>query len=164
MCSEPSAFYNVSTQKVLFTVPGMYVICYVIESLLQSSLQCFYDKICINKLVSSTAYSSKINVTVLNHCYQVAIRKLHNARTYRSFNGRRMEFVTIHDNYYKECEPVHVRTSMNREKMYFEIIMSLVGLRWTDNHFELAVPRLVTIITRKTKERQQQSVYIIGSG
>lgn len=42
-CSEEAAIYDYSGNITLFIVPGFYIGCYVIESLLQSNLQCFYN-------------------------------------------------------------------------------------------------------------------------
>jgi hypothetical protein len=55
----------------LFEIPGFYTGCYIVESLLQSTLECFYDPQCIDKLQTYISVSSSINVTVLDaslHC------------------------------------------------------------------------------------------------
>ncbi|CAF4032982.1 unnamed protein product, partial [Adineta steineri] len=65
-CISQSVIYSLSNGKLLFYVPGLYTGCYVIESLLQSSLQCFYNQTCINQLQSYFQVSSLMNVTALN--------------------------------------------------------------------------------------------------
>ncbi|CAF1554382.1 unnamed protein product, partial [Adineta steineri] len=65
-CISQSAIYGLLNDAVLFNVPGVYTGCYIIESLLQSSLQCFYNQTCINKLQSYFQVSSLMNVTALD--------------------------------------------------------------------------------------------------
>ncbi|CAF3959349.1 unnamed protein product, partial [Adineta steineri] len=50
----------------IFPIPGLYTGCYIIESLLQSSLQCFYDQACIDNLLLYLGSSTFINVTALD--------------------------------------------------------------------------------------------------
>jgi len=49
-CIFQSAIYNYPNVTSLFNIPGFYTGCYVIESLLQSNLQCFFNQTCINIL------------------------------------------------------------------------------------------------------------------
>ncbi|CAF1413893.1 unnamed protein product [Adineta steineri] len=65
-CITPSPIYDLTKGTLLFTVPGLYTGCYIIESLLQSNLRCFYNQTCINKLQSYFVVSSIMNVTALD--------------------------------------------------------------------------------------------------
>ncbi|CAF1382395.1 unnamed protein product [Adineta steineri] len=49
-CIRQSSIYNHNTMTKLFDVTGFYTGCNVIESLLQSTLECFYNQTCIDKL------------------------------------------------------------------------------------------------------------------
>ena len=52
------------TQK--FTIPGFLTGCFVIESLLLSSLQCFYDEQCFNNVTYYVNPTLSLNATALN--------------------------------------------------------------------------------------------------
>ncbi|CAF1409030.1 unnamed protein product [Didymodactylos carnosus] len=51
-CLEPSAIYNNLTLYLEFVVPGFYLSCFIVDSLLQSILECFYQRQCINEIQS----------------------------------------------------------------------------------------------------------------
>ncbi|CAF4256013.1 unnamed protein product, partial [Adineta steineri] len=61
ICSYPSRVcgYDGCTITPLY-VPGFYMACYIIESLLQSDLRCFYNQTCIDQLQSYFISSSAI--------------------------------------------------------------------------------------------------------
>jgi hypothetical protein len=50
-CISQSYIYDYINNTVLFTVPGMHVGCYIIESSLQSTFECFYNRTCVNQLI-----------------------------------------------------------------------------------------------------------------
>ena len=64
-CTVRSSFHHDLVGIVFFMVPGFYAGCYVIEALLQSTLQCFYDNECIDELHDYNEGPLK-NVTALN--------------------------------------------------------------------------------------------------
>jgi hypothetical protein len=49
-CIESSKIVQYSGHPTLYTIPSFYVGCYVIKSLLHSTLQCFYDHYQVNIL------------------------------------------------------------------------------------------------------------------
>ncbi|CAF4136438.1 unnamed protein product, partial [Adineta steineri] len=64
-CAYESPIYDPS-DNALFTVPGIYIGCYIIEALLQSNLQCFYNETCINQIQSYFTYYLSTNLTTLD--------------------------------------------------------------------------------------------------
>ncbi|CAF0947117.1 unnamed protein product [Adineta steineri] len=78
-CTHQSSIYGYNTTKILFNVTGFYTGCNVIESLLQSNLECFYNQTCINGLqkylltspmyvsaLGSSLYSRYLETTIIN--------------------------------------------------------------------------------------------------
>ncbi len=65
-CVTQSSIYQYPSLTILFNIPGFYTGCYAIESLLQSTLECFYDQQCLDKLQSYISSSSSMTVTALN--------------------------------------------------------------------------------------------------
>ena len=64
-CIEQSALYGTNSE-VLYTILGMYIGYYIMEALLQSTLECFYTSSCLNQLVSYSNSTSRLNVTLLS--------------------------------------------------------------------------------------------------
>ena len=55
-CTRPVGFYfqtDTIRAKPNITVPGLVLGCYAIDSLLLSTLECFYDKNCIKLLIDN---------------------------------------------------------------------------------------------------------------
>src|SRR5690606_29747981 len=106
-CNSPSAISSFSDLEVLFTVPGFYIACQVIESLLMSTLECFYNQTCIQILQSYMVPSSRINTTALNSSslsrYSVnsTIQDLLDQLMIEHWNSSLM-----YENYYTACHPV----------------------------------------------------------
>jgi hypothetical protein len=65
-CVFQSAIYNYPNVTSLFNIPGFYTGCYVIESLLQSNLQCFFNQTCINILQTYLSSSTPMQVTAFD--------------------------------------------------------------------------------------------------
>ncbi len=95
-------YHNNST----FVVPGLYWGCFVIEALLQSTLECFYNQTCINILQWYTASSSSMNVTPLDSSlsnrYNTTsmIQELVNQLMVEDWN-----LSIIYKDYYDACKP-----------------------------------------------------------
>ncbi|CAF4806061.1 unnamed protein product, partial [Rotaria sp. Silwood2] len=65
-CIKQSSIYGYPNLTVLFSIPGQYVGCFPLESLLQSTLECFYNQTCVDILHSYLVFNSSMNVTALD--------------------------------------------------------------------------------------------------
>ncbi|CAF4027582.1 unnamed protein product, partial [Adineta steineri] len=65
-CANESIIYDPTTSFVIFSVPGLYIGCYIIEGLLQSNLECFYNETCINQIQSYFTQYLSMNLTTLD--------------------------------------------------------------------------------------------------
>ncbi|CAF3881072.1 unnamed protein product [Adineta steineri] len=129
-CSSQSPIYDlVSGNNILFYVPGLYTGCYIIESLLQSDLQCFYNQTCINKLQSYFQVSSVMNVTALD--ISLSIQFLENSTISDILNQLMVEEwinSSMYDNYYNECQPSYCSYTVTTKNSAIYIITTLIGL------------------------------------
>ncbi|CAF1263724.1 unnamed protein product, partial [Adineta steineri] len=75
-CIRQSSIYDYNTMTILFNVTSFYTGCNVIEALLQSTLECFYNQICINELqkylLPSPMYSSALKSLSSNQTLKTA--------------------------------------------------------------------------------------------
>jgi hypothetical protein len=155
-CSIQSAIYNYTSKARLFQVPGFRTGCYVVESLLQSTLECFYDPRCINKIQSYISSSSPVNVTVLNaslpsvYFTNSTIKILVDNLMIEKWNAP-----SIFERYYNECQPTNCTYSFEKRNDLIYIATTLFGIAGgLTTVLELVIPRLVKLI-RKKKEQQQ---------
>jgi hypothetical protein len=155
-CASPSKVIQPHLHpRFLFDVPGFYTGCYVIESLLQSTLECFYSQQCIDKLQRYLNSSSSINVRALDESlpsvYSVnsTIQKLVDNLMIELWNVS-----TIYERYYTECQPTQCTYTLQRRNdviYIFTILFEIAGGLTTA--LELIMPRLVKIIMYCIRKR-----------
>ncbi len=150
-CASQSKIHGSSNLDVLFYVPGIYIGCYIIESLLQSDLRCFYNQTCINQLQSYSLANTTVNVTALNNSLSSrffensTIEELVNQLMVEEWNSSRM-----YDNYYNECQPSQCTYTHQTKNSIIYIVTTLVGLiGGLITVLKLIVPRLVMFVRNK---------------
>ncbi|CAF1020292.1 unnamed protein product [Adineta steineri] len=150
-CISQSVIYSLSNGKLLFYVPGLYTGCYVIESLLQSSLQCFYNQTCINQLQSYFQVSSLMNVTALNA--SLSVQFLANSTVADVLEQLMVEEwnnSSMYENYYSECQPSYCSYTVTSKNSIIYIVTTLIGLvGGLITVLKFIVPYLVMLVRRK---------------
>jgi hypothetical protein len=133
--------------------------CYTIESLLQSSLKCFYDQWCIDKVESYIESSAPMAVVALNKSvpslYSVdsTIQKLVDNLMIEEWNVSMM-----YETYYNECQPIQCSYKVARKNDVIYIVTTLFGIGGgLTTTLKLIVPRFVKL-ARKKRGRQQQAL------
>jgi hypothetical protein len=153
-CVEPSSIYDYSNGAILFSVAGIYIGCYIIESLLQSDLRCFYNQTCINQLQSYLISSSSMNITALdktllvqfleNSTIEVVVDQL----MVQQWNQSKM-----YDRYYNACQPAECIYTHQTKNNPIYIITTLIGLLGgLITVLKLIVPRLVIFLCKKQEQ------------
>ncbi len=154
MCAYQSNIYDYPDSIVLFSVPGIYVGCYVIESLLQSNLQCFYNQTCINKLLSYFVYPSSMNITALDT--SLSSRYLENSTIEHLLDQLMVEewnSSIMYENYFNECEPIECTYTHQTKNNIIYIVTTIIGLiGGLTTALKLIVPRLVEFIAFCTQK------------
>jgi hypothetical protein len=148
-CIYRCAIYNDTNDILLFVVPGFYTGCYVIESLLQSNLKCFYNQTCINRLQDYFSLSnSSINVTALDpslpsqYFPNSTIKQLIDNLMIEEWNG-----TCMYDRYYNACQPTQCTYTVETKNAVIYIITTLIGVvGGLMTILELIVPRLIKFI------------------
>ncbi|CAF0816062.1 unnamed protein product [Adineta steineri] len=164
-CSYQSPIYD-SSDNALFTVPGIYIGCYIIEALLRSNLQCFYNVTCINQIQSYFTYYLSMNLTTLDASLLVGfhmnstIQNLVDELMVEEWNN-----ATIYDGYYNECQPSKCSYSYETRNGFIIIITTVIGLvGGLITVLKLIVPRAVRLvmfcIRRCTVHRNAVSPFI----
>ncbi len=140
----------------LFHVPDFYVGCYVIEALLQSSLKCFYNQSCIEKLQSYIFSTEPMTVIPLdasaktNYSVNSTIEKIINNLMIEEWSVS-----TIYETYYNECQPIQCTYQTQARHDIIYIVATLFGVAsGLITALKLIVPRIVKFV-RKQREQQQ---------
>ena len=167
-CVDQSAIYQDSNGTQLFSVPGFYTGCYIIESLLQSDLRCFYDQACINQL--KTYLSSSMEVTAL-----------YSALSSRNFPNttinQLLDFLMVqqwdtsisYEGYYDACQPkqcsfsIGTNETVETTEMKTEVITYIVGIvigviGGSITILNLIIPRLVKFIVYSIQKREINAI------
>ncbi|CAF3999813.1 unnamed protein product, partial [Adineta steineri] len=146
-CAYESPIYDPS-DNVIFIVPGIYIGCYIIEALLQSNLQCFYNETCINKIQSYFTYYLSMNLTTLDASLLIGfhmnstIQELVDELMVEEWNN-----ATIYDGYYNECQPSKCSYSYQGKNGVIYIITTVIGLvGGLITVLKLIVPRAVRLV------------------
>ncbi|CAF3830366.1 unnamed protein product [Rotaria sp. Silwood1] len=106
-------------------VPGSRVGCYPLQSLLQSTLNCLYNRTCINQLKSIysntdlTVQPLNPTLSLPNVTVQTLINELLVDRWYNSIN---------YDQYYSSCAPISCTYSYNKQVDSIYLVTSIIGL------------------------------------
>jgi hypothetical protein len=149
-CSSQSAMRDYSDDRVKFNVPGFYVGCYVIESLLQSNLQCFYNQACISIVQSYFGRIPPFNPTALNS--SLPSQYFVNSTIQDLVNSLMVEEWNVTENYtsyYVECQPSQCIYSYTARNGILYIVTTLIGLLGgLITFFRLLVPQVVKFFMR----------------
>ncbi|CAF1526169.1 unnamed protein product [Adineta ricciae] len=155
LCVIPSSIYDLSNTTVLFTVPGIYAGCYLIESTLQSTLECFYDQTCVDRIQSFSLSSQTVQITSLNQSFpslysvNSTVQQLIDQLMIEQWNAS-----IVYSKYYAECSPLQCTYSYQARNDAIYIITTLVGLiGGLVTILKIVVPRFVKLIRRR---RQRQ--------
>jgi hypothetical protein len=164
-CVEQFSIYNNATVRriALFTVPGLYFGCYFVESLFQSTLECFYNQTCIRELQSYLILSSSMNLTALDS--SLPSQYFINSTTEELLDHLMVEqwnSSQFYDNYYNECQPAQCTYTHQAKNDIIYIVTALVGLLGgLITVLKLIVPRLVKFIRNKIGLRRLENGKII---
>jgi hypothetical protein len=151
-CIEQSSILK-SSGKVSFSVPGFYEGCYIIESLLQSDLRCFYNQTCINKLLSYYKTVPSMNITVTALDKKLLVQFLENSTIQEVVDQLMVEQWNksiMYDQYYNACQPIKCAYTHQTKNSIVYIVTTLIGLLGgLVTVLKLIVPRVVIFVRKK---------------
>ncbi|CAF4117379.1 unnamed protein product [Rotaria sp. Silwood2] len=158
-CIRQATIYNYFNRTTLFSIPGLYIGCYAIEALLQSTLECFYNQTCIHELQSFLTLHPRINVTALDSTSPS--RFLQNSTIQELVDKSMIEKwnrTIMHESYFNACQPTQCIYSYTTRNDILYIITTVLGL--TGGLITIAKfisPLLVKLVRRKKRPSSTQS-------
>ena len=160
-CIDRAAIYDgEDLGSVLFFVPGFYRGCFMIDGLLQSTLECLYNQTCLDVLLSFMKPPSVRNVTSLDasssgrYNKNSTMQELINELMVENWNSS----ITYKD-YYEECQPAQCSyTYVTRNDAIYIVttIFGLVGGLVTVLRF--SIPRSVRCIARFVRKYKNRRI------
>ncbi|CAF1538460.1 unnamed protein product [Didymodactylos carnosus] len=149
-CIEPLAIYGENSLTTTFILPNFYLGCYIVNSLLQSTLECFFDQQCINQI--QAWIEMDFNITLLNSSissqYQrnTTIQELVDQLMIEQWSS-----ATSYSSYYDKCHPTECTYSYVYSFDILYTISTLIALiGGLTKILRVIVPNLVALISRKT--------------
>ncbi|CAF1412955.1 unnamed protein product [Adineta ricciae] len=166
-CVEPLSIIN-KYGHVPFYIPGLYYGCYIIEALLQSTLECFYNKTCIATI--RYIYYNNLNVSMIaldsssktRYSVKSTIKELLDQLMIEEWNPS-----WSYENYYNECQPIECTYIHETKNGIVYIITALFGLvGGLITVLKIVVPRLVKFIRwiiRKWRKKITPQMSTVGT-
>ncbi|CAF1495524.1 unnamed protein product, partial [Adineta ricciae] len=151
-CVRESIIYNAENGSISFRVPKFYIGCSTVEALLQSTLQCFYDRNCIDSIQAHLF--PVVPVTPLDP--SISSNYLANSTVDELLQRLMIEqwdVSLMYENYYEQCKPVecsHISETRNDAVFVVTTLIGLLGGLVTA--LKVVVPLLVNFIRRKKEE------------
>ncbi|UJR08382.1 hypothetical protein I4U23_012653 [Adineta vaga] len=121
--------YNMSSQPTLtVSLPGIYAGCEPIESLVQTTTECFFHETCLNTIISYVNYSTTLNqsFTALNISQftpETTIETLINELFLKDWI-----FDTSFVQYFNLCQPSYCEYTAEQNHNVLYIIVTIIGL------------------------------------
>ncbi|CAF4021998.1 unnamed protein product, partial [Adineta steineri] len=128
-CIQQAIVYDLDTITQLFSPPGIFVGCYLVESVLQSDLRCFFDIGCLQQLIDSLSLVNIstsdiiLNSTASRYQEKSSLLEIVSNLMVEEWNNQ-----TFYDNYFNICQPsVCTATYISRGNIIY-IITTTIGL------------------------------------
>lgn len=116
------------TYEVQFSVPNFYTGCFVIQSVLQSTLQCFFNQTCLDAVQTEIASNYSINISILDSALtryppQTIIAELVDALMIEQW-GRQ----SYYEHYFSQCAPKTCSYTYSSRSSFVYVFTRLIGL------------------------------------
>ncbi|UJR16806.1 hypothetical protein I4U23_003705 [Adineta vaga] len=143
-----------------YTIPGLYTACFPVESLLQSTLECFYDNnICLNYLFSYFNVSTLNNFTRLNSSsfashYSIndSVGSILSELFIEYWNGSQS-----YSAYFIQCQPTLCSYQISRRNTLIEVITQIISLiGGLSVSLRFLTPIIIAIYINLTQKRRHQ--------
>ncbi|CAF1155959.1 unnamed protein product [Adineta ricciae] len=150
-CSAPAPVISYTDGSIIYVAPGIYAGCYMLEALLQSNFQCFYDQACIREFLTYLYSDYPINITLLNAS---AVSRFPINSTVGQLLDELMveQWIMLPEfaNYFNECRPekcTYIEKTRHAPIYIITTVISLVGGLVTA--LKLIVPFVVKLVRRR---------------
>ena len=154
-CTQVMTLKNISSGDE-FEIAGLRVGCYVVEALMQSTLECFYNSICLNQVQSIINYSAAPNITALSPSFTSHPNSTVQ-RLIEQFMIDQWSESVSYSSYYEKCQPSHCTATYNGRNDLIYIVTFLIGMvGGLTSVLVIIVPPLVKFMRRNKRNTSSQ--------
>ncbi|CAF0876276.1 unnamed protein product [Adineta steineri] len=171
-CIQQAIVYDLDTITQLFSPPGIFVGCYLVEAVLQSDLRCFFDIDCLRQLIDSLSLENIsvsdiiLNSTASHYQEKSSLLEIVSNLMIEEWNNQ-----TFYNNYFNICQPsVCTATYIGYGNIVY-IITTIIGLiGGLTKVYRFIVPIFLRIIVRviipfiRKKRGMNNNGEILGNG
>jgi hypothetical protein len=151
-CTEPASLYNYSNTSLIYSIPGFFVGCYVVEATLQSNLASLYNQSWIDDFRTKIQFDFYNPIYVRTTALNSSLNSQYNMTTPINIMVQKMMTEPWYTNvnysaYYEQCNPIECKYTymIKYDLVYiFTTIIGLIGGLITI--FQLVIPRAVKLI------------------
>ena len=156
LCKTQLDVHDNAGDIALFSVPGMFTGCYVLQSLLQSSLECFYDQMCFDQLKVALSRNFSSNATILNaKAPSVYLKNTTVGDIVDELMIEAWNWTVLYDKYYEACQPSECRYTVKTRNAAIYIVTTLIGLvGGLVTALKIVVPRVIGLHSYFRRRRQ----------
>ena len=159
-CTDRSGIYEDDLSSVSFYVPGIYCGCYIIETLRQSDLRCFFDQSCLNDLQSYLPSDQSMDLISLNSS---RLRLLTSDMPIGMLVDHLMvddwKWNISHSKYFDACQPNRCTYTVVSRDSFIIILTNLFGLfGGLVTALTFLVPPIVWLVRWAFNHRSQRNV------
>ncbi|CAF3580789.1 unnamed protein product [Adineta steineri] len=162
-CVEQISIFHDRSETILLNISGLYTGCYMVEALLQSTLEFFYSQTCISQLGQHFRPFPTMNIRPLNassktkYSVHSTVQHLLNQLMIEEWNAN-----DKYENYYNKCQPIECSYSYETRNGIVYIITALLGLvGGLITVLKIVVPRMVKFIAWIIEKRRRRIVATI---
>ena len=156
-CKQPQGFFEresvLDTYNATMFIPGFFVACFPVESLLQSTLECFYNSICLEMIRSYVNQTTIWNFTALDP--NVSSLYLPNTTMELIVNNLFVESWSSNISYalyYSKCQPLSCTYTAMERPPIIAVIIRIIGLfGGLCITLRLIIPFFIKLIRRKRR-------------
>ena len=158
-CYDTTVITNNYGSVSSFTVPGFYSGCYVVESLLVSTLQCFYDELCLKNVIYHVNPNLTLNATALNASMSTRFKP--NSTVKEMLDELMVEewvWNITFSKYFDECAPSQCTYTIASKNDAIFIVTTVFGLvGGLVKISKLIIPHLVACCMHLAKKKKFES-------
>jgi len=162
-CGQSTGIYTASSfnPELRFSVPGLWIGCYIIESLFGSTLESYFDQSCLNKIyhliVSISLYPFNATAMIYNSSntqYEITtkIQEIIEQLMIEKWNEQ-----ILFNSYYEQCNPVVCIYTYNKQGDLAYVFTTIIGLiGGLTTVLMIIIPPIVAYLRRKKRPQPIQ--------
>ncbi|CAF3789909.1 unnamed protein product [Rotaria socialis] len=121
---------NESTYEIKFPIPNVFIGCFVTQSVLQSTLECFFNKTCLNAVQAEISSAQSINASVLDSNLARFSSEMLIGTLINALMVDRWAQTIQYSQYYVQCAPelcTYTFTARNNALYILTTVIGLIG-------------------------------------